>query len=225
MAALQARACADAGFSVMQIDLYGCGDSEGDFGDATWARWVEDVVCAASWLRSETGRAPALWAVRAGCLLASEAARRCDWLPDLLLWQPSPSGQQVLQQMLRLQVVGQMLDGSATARPARGHLRERLAGGESVEVAGYAIGPELARGLESAKLEFGDGGRIAWLEVASDPEPTLSPAARMRLDALGPGSRVDARVVHGIPFWQTQEITECPALIDATLNILESWSS
>jgi exosortase A-associated hydrolase 2 len=226
MAALQARAFADAGFTVLQPDLYGCGDSDGDFADATWARWVEDVLYASSWLRSESrGGPPILWAVRAGCLLASEAARRLDPPPDLLLWQPAVTGNQVLQQMLRLEVVGQMLDASRTARTGRGYLRERLTGGESVEIAGYSIRPELARGLESSKLEFGTRSRIGWIEVTSDPEPTLSPAARIRLDALGPGrDRVDARVVHGMPFWQTQEITECPALIDTTLNVVESWS-
>ena len=34
MATLQARALAQAGFSVLQVDLLGCGDSSGDFGDA-----------------------------------------------------------------------------------------------------------------------------------------------------------------------------------------------
>ena len=32
MAALQTRAFADAGYDVMRIDLYGCGDSSGDSG-------------------------------------------------------------------------------------------------------------------------------------------------------------------------------------------------
>ena len=34
MAALQARALAKAGYAVLQLDLLGCGDSSGDFGDA-----------------------------------------------------------------------------------------------------------------------------------------------------------------------------------------------
>jgi alpha/beta superfamily hydrolase len=33
VAAAQARAFAAAGYSVLQIDLYGCGDSSGDFGE------------------------------------------------------------------------------------------------------------------------------------------------------------------------------------------------
>ena len=51
MAAQQARALSAAGFTVLQIDLLGCGDSSGDFGDATWQGWVDDVVAACRWLR------------------------------------------------------------------------------------------------------------------------------------------------------------------------------
>ena len=51
MAALQSRALAAAGFDVLQIDLLGCGDSSGDFGDATWNDWVNDVVHGCRWLR------------------------------------------------------------------------------------------------------------------------------------------------------------------------------
>src|SRR5512133_1710196 len=55
--ALQARALAQAGYAVLQIDLHGCGESSGDFGDATWASWIDDVVAACAWLES-AGHAP-----------------------------------------------------------------------------------------------------------------------------------------------------------------------
>ena len=38
--AQQARALAKAGYGVLQIDLLGCGDSSGEFADATWAAWL-----------------------------------------------------------------------------------------------------------------------------------------------------------------------------------------
>src|SRR6476646_41057 len=76
MAALQARAFANAGYAVLQCDLLGCGDSSGDFGDATWDAWVDDVLLACRWLTERT-RAPLwLWGLRAGCLLAGEAAQQ-----------------------------------------------------------------------------------------------------------------------------------------------------
>src|ERR1035437_5595730 len=78
MAALQARAMARAGYAVLQIDLYGCGDSSGNFGDATWNVWIEDVRLAHDWLRRQSTIDPWLWGLRTGCLLACEVAKRDD---------------------------------------------------------------------------------------------------------------------------------------------------
>ena len=48
--ASQARALAQAGYGVLQVDLLGCGDSTGDFADATWAAWLDDAQAAHRWL-------------------------------------------------------------------------------------------------------------------------------------------------------------------------------
>ncbi|MDO9450700.1 MAG: hypothetical protein Q7J21_09460, partial [Rugosibacter sp.] len=37
MVALQSRALAAQGYAVLQIDLLGCGDSAGDFSEASWS--------------------------------------------------------------------------------------------------------------------------------------------------------------------------------------------
>lgn len=78
MAALQARALAAQGYAVLQIDLLGCGDSAGDFSEASWSAWLADIIAAARWMQSRhtTGGVVPLifWGLRAGCLLAAEAA-------------------------------------------------------------------------------------------------------------------------------------------------------
>src|SRR4030095_74706 len=51
MVAPQWRRLAAAGVCVRQIDLRGCGDSSGDFGEASWELWRRDVETAAGWLR------------------------------------------------------------------------------------------------------------------------------------------------------------------------------
>ena len=109
MAALQARAMASAGYSVLQIDLLGCGDSTGDFGDATWEAWLADVRLACAWLQERTAAPLWLWGLRSGCLLVNEAAQRMPTPVKLLLWQPVLSGKQFLQQFLRLKVAAEML--------------------------------------------------------------------------------------------------------------------
>src|ERR1035437_6520303 len=88
MAAVQAKAMANAGYAVLQIDLHGCGDSSGDFGDSSWESWVEDVTLACGWLQQRCDSDLWLWGLRTGCLLACEAAARIDMSIQLLLWQP-----------------------------------------------------------------------------------------------------------------------------------------
>ncbi|HZF80788.1 MAG TPA: hydrolase 2, exosortase A system-associated, partial [Rubrivivax sp.] len=107
MAALQARALAAAGFDVLQMDLLGCGDSSGDFGDASWAAWVDDVVVAGQWLHRQCGSPPALWALRAGCLLATAAAAQIG-TGRFIFWQPPVAGKPLVQQFLRLRMAAQL---------------------------------------------------------------------------------------------------------------------
>lgn len=52
MAAIQARAFSAMGLGVLQIDLFGCGDSSGEFGDARWNIWSQDLVLAKNWLEN-----------------------------------------------------------------------------------------------------------------------------------------------------------------------------
>ncbi len=225
MAALQSRALAAAGWTVLQMDLFGCGDSEGEFGDADWLQWVSDVRAAAGWLRTQTGCAPSLWGLRTGCLLAAQAARTFEPAPDLLYWQPVISGRQFLQQFLRLKLAGQLVGGESGERTGTQEMRERLLAGEAIEIAGYALSPGLASGLDAAELPPPAApSRVAWLEVGVAAQAT--PAARSRIDAWrAAGCRVDARAIEGAAFWQTLEVTECPALIDATLAAVAEWGS
>lgn len=225
MAALQARALAAAGWSALQIDLFGCGDSDGDFGDATWSAWVSDVLEAAAWLRKETGTFPALWGIRTGCLLAVEAARHLDSPPKLLLWQPTVAGGQFLQQFLRLKLAGQLLVSATVGRTGTEELRASLRSGEPVEISGYTVSPALASGLESARLSpLAAPTQVAWLEIAAAAGAELTPAARQCVkEWLAAGSQVDVRTVQGLAFWQTLEIAECPELIGATMAILKNW--
>lgn len=225
MAAIQARALAAVGWSVLQIDLFGCGDSDGDFGDADWATWVGDVVEAFRWLRVRTDAAITLWGLRAGCLLAADAARIAGLAPDLLLWQPVVSGKQYLRQFLRVKLAAQIVGADSRQRATAESLYAQLARGEALEVAGYEVSPALASGLDAAQLGAPESiGRVAWLEVTDDENGGLTPAAQSCVESWrAKGVHVDGRAVVGPPFWQTQEIAESPALIEATMAMLEGW--
>jgi exosortase A-associated hydrolase 2 len=225
MAALQARMLSAAGFAVLQIDLHGCGDSAGGFGDATWEGWVADVVAASEWLRARTGLVPSLWGLRAGCLLVRAAALRLSSDSDLVFWQPVVSGAQHLQQFLRLRVAQQLVGSGDAQRIGTRELRAELASGAMVEVAGYALSPAVALGLEAAELApLRSRCRVAWLEVSGTTPLELSPAGRLRMQAWqAAGHEVVEHAVAGLPFWQTQEIAESVALVEATRAAVLDW--
>ena len=222
MAALQSRRLAESGFAVLQIDLLGCGDSNGDFGDATWQGWLADVLAAHAWLRQRCPAPPWLWGLRAGCLLASAAAQRIAEPVNFLFWQPVVSGKTFLQQFLRLKLAGAMLGGEGKGLMA--DMKQRLAAGEAVEIAGYALSPGLAQGLEAAELQApSHTGRLVWLELSARDNATLSPAATQCLSRWETaGFSVTSGVLPGPSFWQTTEIEEAPALLDATLAALQA---
>lgn len=217
MVAMQARVMASVGYSVLQIDLHGCGDSSGDFGDADWEDWVNDVVLACGWLQQRCGSDLWLWGLRAGCLLVSEAAARIEVPSHLLLWQPVLSGRQILQQFLRLKIASELLGSENKGLMDR--LRQQLAKGESVEIAGYQLSPEMAAGLERAELVFPNRSkRIEWFELSGKPDGELSLSASAKIEQWrSAGCKVTGRQVLGPAFWQTAEIVECPTLIDASL--------
>ncbi|MEW5781501.1 MAG: hydrolase 2, exosortase A system-associated [Pseudomonadota bacterium] len=222
MAALMARRLAENGHAVLQLDLAGCGDSSGDFGDASWQGWLQDVLSALDWLRARHEAPLWLWGLRSGCLLAAEAARRFDIPAHFLFWQPVVSGKPFLQQFLRLKVAGEMLGGEAKGVMA--DLKAQLAGGEPVEIAGYTLSPALAQGLEGATLEPPrQAGKLLWFEVSSRADASLGPAAQNCLGQWqAAGFSVTSAVLPAPSFWQTTEIEEAPALIDATLAALRS---
>jgi len=221
MAALQARAFAQAGWDVMQIDLYGCGDSSGEFRDASWDIWLADVRAAWDWLEQRAQQAVWLWGLRAGCLLTDAAARLRGSPARLLLWQPVLSGQRFLQQFLRTRVTGAAMDGGA--RSSIGALREALSRDGVLEVSGYPLGTALAGGLDAAWLDAPPRGSEAhWFEVLPDAHTTMSEAALQQATVWNrEGCHTTATAVVGPAFWQTQEINECPALIESTISSMQ----
>jgi uncharacterized protein len=224
MASLQARALSASGYGVLQIDLDGCGDSSGDFGDATWQHWKEDVHLACHWLHTRSHAPLILWGLRAGCLLAASAAVDLPEAPNYIFWQPVISGKQHWQQFMRLKMAGELASGQA--KGVTEQLRQQLAAGQRVEIAGYAIGPALVDGFQNAELQApaGQSGRIAWLELSTREDATLVPVSQKRIEQWqAAGFSVDAQVVRGPTFWQTTEIEDAPDLLGATLAVLESW--
>ncbi len=229
MAALQARALAAAGVGVLLLDLFGTGDSGGDFRDARWEIWREDVIAAADWLAAQGRRRVGLWGLRLGSLLALEvAAERIERFDRIVLWQPVVSGETMFTQFLRMRVAAGM-GGDGEGETTKG-LREVLAAGSAIEVAGYEVDPALAVAIDAARIDriapFSAPG-LDWLELVAEPDRPLAPANRRAIERWreGGGRAAPASVV-GDPFWTLQDFTlsepiVAPELIAATVRLFD----
>lgn len=225
MAARQARRLAAAGYCVLQIDLLGCGDSSGAFGDATWDLWLKDVLHACEYLRSRTLAPLALWGLRSGCLLAVQAAAELSESVNFIFWQPVLSGKQHWQQFMRLKMASGLVSGNVKGLTE--DIRQALADGLSVDIAGYSVAPGLAVGMASAELSPPKGicSKALWLEVSNRVDATFSPVALKRVqDWLDVGCQVHTAIAAGPAFWQTTEIEDAPDLLQKTLDLLGAVS-
>ncbi|HYD60403.1 MAG TPA: hydrolase 2, exosortase A system-associated [Noviherbaspirillum sp.] len=222
MAAQQSRAFAAAGFGVLQIDLYGCGDSEGELKDADWGTWKQDLLSAAQWLRAHVSDSVTLWGLRLGALLALDTAldgsidaNRC------ILWQPVFAGRPYMTQFLRLGLAAGLVATSETGGE-RQSPRDTLARGETTEVGGYELTPALVRDIDGIDLSGLQQASfpIHWFELVPDDQ-ALVLAARMNMARAWTDRQIDLRLhaVTGPSFWATKEIAEAPGLISETTGL------
>ena len=163
MFTLLGQRLAAAGIVTTVVDLAGTGDSDGEFGDATWEAWLDDLDAVT--VRALAGGCRRLWlcGLRLGALLALDFVARRAPAPDtrLLLWQPIIEGSAALTQFLRLRLAECMRAGAPPKETTR-ELRERLRAGESLEVAGYMLNPALGAAIDG----------LSWTRLARRPEET-----------------------------------------------------
>lgn len=223
MVALQSRAFAETGIGVLQIDLYGCGDSEGDFADADWEIWKQDISCARQWLLQQGFVSIHLWGLRLGALLALDCAREATQaFTQFILWQPVLNGQSFLTQFLRLQLGNELVNTDGGVKSNGKQLRERLNDGNAVEIAGYTLAPALAATIDSLKINqlTTVNQTIHWFEIIPQAGREQAPAGRAVIEEWQQaGVDVGLTLVPGLPFWATQEISECPELVIATTSL------
>lgn len=219
---MQARQWCELGYPVLVFDLFGTGDSEGDFGAASINFWQQNINDIMRWLKTQGYTSATLWALRFGALFVPTILRT-PVLPinRVVLWQPVTSGKQAINQFLRLQAAANLL--GAKHGPSVTQLKESLNAGQTVEVAGYRISADLYR--ESVELDLTMTGgpvssTIEWLQIVSGAQVSLPPlAARLIEQWRGSGIRVRGHVIQGEPFWSTVELTVVPELVTSTTRL------
>lgn len=223
MLAQVAQGLAARGRAALIVDLFGTGDSEGEFRDGEWACWKNDLAAAADWSASLGWPVRSMLATRVGCILGGEMARERDLaLERTVFWQPMGSASRWLDQFLRLRVAASMVDSATPETVAA--LRTRLKAGEVVEVAGYDITGKLADALDAAQLAPNLGaqlGEVRWMEIVRSPDAPVPGASTAIIDkARAQGRAVDVETFVGEPFWASTEIVCVPSLVERTVAAL-----
>ena len=126
------------GFPALRVDLSGCGDSEGDWSEATVAGWLGDVAASARYLRRAAGvREVVLLGMRYGAALAVAAAEAAE-AKGVALVAPVLRGREYVLDVLRAYIAAEMVLNKK-AGVSRDVLMARLDEGESVNLFGYAF--------------------------------------------------------------------------------------
>lgn len=207
MAATQARAFAACGYAVLQLDLWGCGESSGDFADARWQRWLADLAAGWQWLDQHCAAPRLLWAVRLGALLAyAFAASRAAEVAGALYWQPELDGAAHLQYLRRMQKLSGMFASSEDLPVAP----------NCDELGGYQLAAELGAAIEQTRC------------VIAPAYPLSSIAFGQQMDAASDllshwrdsGSRVELWHIDSPPFWNASEILLVPQAITPSLQAI-----
>jgi exosortase A-associated hydrolase 2 len=224
MAALQARALAESGVGVLLLDLFGTGESDGDFADARWPVWLADIAAAADWLDARASGPVGLWGLRLGAMLAAEAAaRQPDRFRRLVLWQPVTDGKAAMTQFLRIRVAAALGDGGERVETIRAELvRHR----RPIEVAGYSLAGELVEAVDAARLgaiALPRSLRVDWLELTAASGDEVGVAAQRVIGGWRQaGVPVAMHAMPGDPFWALHDTTVVPDLVRATTRVAAS---
>ena len=231
MAAQQARSFASNGFAVLQMDLTGCGDSAGEFGDATWEAWIEDILYACQWIEDkvsqdfENNEKPKLWlwGLRAGCLLAAEVAQKINRPCSLLFWQPTICGKTFYSQFRRLQLTSNILSRLEKTNQA---FNTKLNRNHTNNILGYSISHELEKGLVRAflvpPLQIQHIFPVVWMEMSRVGQSEISPISNKVIQDWGnTGIKTLSYLVEGPSFWSSSELVSIPELIALTTEVVE----
>ena len=215
----QARELARQGHACLVLDLYGTGDSAGEFSDASWDIWKQDVKCAADWLMQKTGTNVTLWGMRLGALIAADVANSIPQLfSRLLMWQPVIDGKLFLTQYLRLRVAF-LMDNNLQPETTDS-MRQSVYAGQPIEVSGYTLANPLVADLDNKRLtDFDklDKTRVDWFEhVAEEGKPPSFASKRIFDHMTKLGCHLSAHTFVGPPMWQLHRRDEIPDLIAQT---------
>jgi exosortase A-associated hydrolase 2 len=184
------------GLWAMRFDLHGCGDSEGEWEDATIASWLDDIRAACDFAKAQSGvERVILCGLRFGATLAA-LADIGDPRAPLVMIQPVVKGVAYSMDMLRAYLAAEMVL-TKKAGVTRDALVERLRLGQTVNVFGYHLTAAQFDGMRAIDLSHSLASypaRSLVIDVVKTPTARASNELSALVAVMGPGATLTRAV-------------------------------
>lgn len=222
-----ARAFCMAGFTVLRFDYRGCGDSQGNFEDASVGDWIEDIDRASDFLNNHCPDSVhrLIIGVRLGGMLVLQAGRGSETAERFVLWEPVLNGKSYINQELRKKLTKEMMTFGSN-RGTRDSLLAELASGGNVDLDGYCLSSRLYNDLCNMDGSREDGrGRDVLLLNISHQANVSRPFMKFR-DVLDGGHfKTTVEAVKLQPFWNLVGYVDGTPLVEKTLTWLNAGTA
>jgi len=225
---LMAAQLAENGHEVLIVDLFGTGDSEGDFGDAAWSIWKQDMLQALNYLQQQNTLPVNFLTIRSGTLLALDlmgepsSTSQVPIIEKLIAWQPVFNTDKFIQQFLRLQLAGNLFKQSQykTTEAIKQHLIQT----GSIEIAGYTLTAKLMNDILSLsnlkninkKIQYCH--HFSFFQISTTSATHFSKEIQLFLTRYPQiKDKINIQSISASPFWQVYDIKDIIELRNLTL--------
>lgn len=202
-----ARELSALGYRVVLFDLSNTGDSSGDFAEATYANWCDDVLQVCGQIDKQSDSLDVL-TTRFGSLLLSSVIEKQEFkINRACLIAPLLSGSDMMQEFLKIRVAKSIFEGK---RESVKSLTESLGSGGSLDVSGYQLTEQLyasLAGLELHKESFASMEKVLTIFCRRDIKNGSGTSQNATELALDLGERATTKVIKCQPYW-AQELAE-----------------
>lgn len=201
------------GYPSFVLDYFGCGDSEGEFEQAHFSIWLENIVTASYWLEQQGINRLIIFAYRFSALLAGASQDyllKNTNLKAQVLFKPVLDGKTYLNQLNRLKKAQTLL-----TQPNAPDTNKSMEN----EIAGYTISADLIESIELLNLKPSSiSVPTTCVELASS---RVSLSTQKLVNASD--SIVSAEPLACPAFWQVPEVFDVPSLNDLSLSLVKRF--
>jgi len=220
-----AREMAKRGIATLRFDYGGCGDSEGEFRNATLSSRLADLKCALGVLgREVVPPRTGVLGLRLGAALAARTAEAEDNVGFVVLWEPVIDGKGYFMADLRRKLVKEMMTRGRSSVNREEILKSLDSDEAEIDFDGYVVSGALYRELTQLNVQ-GELGKFkgrALLVQISFKEKLGAPISALSQAYADAGAQPSLVPVVEEPIWNRIDLVETPNLIGRTIEWIES---